>query len=79
MTLTQKGRDKVQVAIKSGWKLVETVTSCCSEEELEVFIGFIERMREKIFSELTPGKRPEGLEELEPKYYQKIARLFGGP
>ena len=76
MVITQKGKRKLAKATKIGWGLIERLTSCLSEEELEVFAHLIGKLREKAFEELAPGKT---IEEIKADYFQKIARLLGKP
>ena len=79
LVLTRKGKEKLVEATKIGWGLIERLTSCLSEEELEVFARLIWKLREKALEELAPGKTIEEIEEIKTDYFPKILRLLGRP
>lgn len=59
LIMTQKGEELLEQTTIPGWELVEEILSCLSEEELKTFNSIMEKVREKAFQYLYPGKSME--------------------
>lgn len=56
LVLTEKGKELLDQANVLGWKLMQEILSCLSEEEQQAHIKIMERVRESAFKYLYPGK-----------------------
>lgn len=78
IVMTGKGRNIFERATVSGWNLVQEVLSGLSDEELITLNGMLERMREKAFYYLNPGKSLEEIKTDETKnmvgFMKRVAR-----
>ncbi len=75
LTVTQVGKKMLGESARVGSELIERITSCLSEEELEVFNHVNYKLREKAFEEL--GESTERIEERKSAFSQDTARLLG--
>ena len=75
LLLTDKGKEKLDQASKAGCGLMVRLTSYFSEEELETFACLIEKLREKTFGELNPGKTIEDIGKPDMKVVKRL--LYG--
>ena len=56
LVMTRKGKDIFEQATISGWELVQEILSGLSDEDIRTLNSLFERMREKAFEYLNPGK-----------------------
>lgn len=56
LVMTKKGRDLMEQATISGWKLVQDVLSGLSDEDLRALNNILGKMRSNAFEYLNPGK-----------------------
>jgi len=73
LTMTRKGKEILEQATMSGWELVEEIMSCLSDEDLCTLNGMLEKMREKAFGYINPGK---SLEEVKTTDAQDMPRFL---
>jgi len=73
LVITPKGQEIFDRATKPGWELMKRLMSCFSEEELQMFDGLLEKLGEKAFEELAPGKP---MEEVQINDVKNIARFL---
>jgi DNA-binding MarR family transcriptional regulator len=53
LVITAKGKDLFKRATTHGLGLLEAMTSCCSEEEMQTVINLLERFKERALKELS--------------------------
>ena len=70
--LTEKGKEKLYQSSKVSWNLIIRLTSCFSDEELETFASLVEKLREKAFLELNPGKSIGGIGKPDVKMVKQL-------
>lgn len=73
LSLTQKGKEKLDQAIVPGWDLVQEMMSPLSEKELNTFAGLLEIIRKKTFEYLNPG---ETMKEVKIDDIEKVTRFL---
>lgn len=73
LSLTQKGKEKLDEANIPGWDLVQEMMSPLSEKDLNTFAGLLETIREKAFEYLNPG---ETMKEVKVNDLDKVARFL---
>jgi len=73
LIMTKKGKDLLERATASGWELVQEILSCLSDEDLRTLNSILERMREKAFGYLNPGK---SLEEIKIDKAKNMPRFL---
>lgn len=73
LSLTQKGKEKLDEANIPGWDLVQEMMSPLSEKELNTFAGLLEVVRKKAFEYLNPG---ETMKEVEVDDIGRVARFL---
>jgi len=73
LVMTQKGKEKFEHATPPGWDLVQEMMSPLSEGELQIFANFLERVREKAFEYLNPGK---AMDEVRINDIENVARFL---
>ncbi len=56
LIMTRKGKDIFEQATISGWELTQEILSCLSDEDVRTLNSLFERLREKAFEYLNPGK-----------------------
>ena len=56
VVMTDKGENVLEQATIVSWQLVQEVLSRISEEELRMLIEILDRVREDVFDNLSPGK-----------------------
>ena len=54
LVMTAKGQDLFSQATKHGLELLDTIRSCCTDEEIQTLINLLGRLREKVLEELIP-------------------------
>jgi DNA-binding MarR family transcriptional regulator len=74
LTITDKGKEALDMSMVAGWKLVQEILSQLSEEELRDLITFLEKVREASFEYLNPGKSMEEIQVKDDE--KKISRLI---
>ena len=72
LSLTEKGKEKLHPASKAGLRLMVRLMSSLSEEELETFASLVEKLREKTFMELNPGKTIKATEKPDIKTVKRL-------
>jgi DNA-binding MarR family transcriptional regulator len=74
LTITDKGKEALDMSMVAGWELVQEILSQLSEDELRGLITLLEKVRETSFEYLNPGK---SMEEIQVKNEEKaISRLI---
>ena len=73
LSLTQKGKEKLDQANVPGWDLVQELMSPLSEKELNTFAGLLELIRKKAFEYLNPEKT---MKEVQIDDMEKVARFL---
>ena len=73
LSLTQKGKEKLDEANIPGWDLIQEMMSPLSEKELNTFAGLLETIRKEAFEYLNPGKT---MKEVEVDDIGKVARFL---
>ncbi len=73
LSLTRKGKEKLDQANIPGWDLVQEMMSPLSENDLNTFAGLLEAIREKAFEYLNPG---ETMKEVKVNDLEKVARFL---
>ena len=73
LSLTQKGKEKLDQANIPGWDLIQEMMSPLSEKDLNTFAGLLETIREKAFEYLNPGKT---MKEVKVNDLEKVARFL---
>jgi len=76
LVMTKKGKDILERATMSGWDMVQEILSDLSDDDLYKLNGILERMREKAFGYLNPGKSLEEIKTDEAKNMPRfLARM----
>lgn len=73
LAMTKKGKEKLGESTKVGWGVTGRLMSSFSEEDLHTFAGLLEKLRERAFEELYPGK---AIEKAQIEDFRKIVRLL---
>jgi DNA-binding MarR family transcriptional regulator len=73
LSLTQKGKEKLDQASVPGWDLVQEMMSPLSEKELNTLAGLLELIRKKAFEHLNPEKT---MKEVKIDDMEKVARFL---
>jgi DNA-binding MarR family transcriptional regulator len=73
LSLTQKGKEKLDQASVPGWDLVQEMMSPLSEKELNTFAGLLEIISKKAFEYLNPEKT---MKEVKIDDIEKVARFL---
>ena len=76
LVITAKGKDLFKQATTHGLGLTETMRSCCSEEEIQIIINLLEKVRERAIEELTPK---EAVRDAKPNSPKDIAHFMTKP
>ena len=73
LSLTQKGKEKLDESSVPGWDLVQGMMSPLSEKELKTFADLLEPIRKKAFEYLNPGKT---MKEVRINDIEKVSRFL---
>jgi len=76
LVITEEGNKKLEATTGPFLKLLTQLASCCSEEELQLFLTLIEKLRNKVLDMTTPG---ETIEEVYAEDISDLLRLINRP
>lgn len=79
LSITDKGREKLKQAFGPGWALITRLFSGFTKEELNTFSILLQRLGDRAFNEIAPGKVRETIptdvdERLSPQFSNKTVR-----
>jgi len=76
LVITEEGNKKLEAVTRPFLELLTQLASCYSEEELQLFIMLIEKLRKKVLEMTTPC---ETIEEVYAEDISDLLRLISGP
>ena len=77
LSITRKGEESFEQALKPGWELAKNVLSGFTKEEIQTLSGLLERMREKAYQYLSPGDIMEELPTDEVQFSRYMSKIKG--